>query len=62
MAELAYAADLKSAAFGLEGSSPSAPTSSEVLSALSGRLIIAEHILCENGIYKELPATTIRKR
>ena len=28
MAELAYAADLKSAAFGLVGSSPTAPTSS----------------------------------
>lgn len=35
MAELAYAADLKSAAFGLVGSSPTAPTSSLLMQVLT---------------------------
>ncbi|GEM_PF-4561193 len=35
MAELAYAADLKSAAFGLVGSNPTAPTSSLLMQVLT---------------------------
>lgn len=50
MAELAYAADLKSAAFGLVGSSPTAPTSSLRIDGLHNRLDLKITELCHANL------------